>query len=317
MLRATPPMLSELSDAELSAHKARLLAGKARVEAELAMLNAELATFEKGQELLEDKELWGNDVQLAGMDAVDFVALHQTVLEEAPAASEMCTMPRAATQKQPTDMPREATQKQPTDRAKKRRSTKDEPCESEQCIIPATKEEWSARLDSDDLFEVSRDKNCRMPSVLLTKSNYENAGLGVFANEKISKGTKVTEFGGEIIPFEAAQELAKTQQHTHCLVLEARFLVIDGRVRKQFTKEWYCTHHKAGAFVNSAIDPKESNATYQWCAGKPPYMQPYKNEKTPDLRCSQKRIYVVATRDIEKGEEIVTHCRFSATTASK
>jgi len=164
--------------------------------------------------------------------------------------------------------------------------------------------------NSDDLFKVSRDKNCRMPSVLLTKSNYENAGLGLFANEKISKGTKVTEFGGEIIPFEAAQELAKTQQHTHCLVLEARFLVVDGRVHKKFTKEWYCTHHKAGAFVNSAIDPKESNATYQWCAGKPPYMQPYKNEKTPDLRCSQKRIYVVATRDIEKGEEIVTHYRF-------
>jgi len=277
----------------LSAHKARLLADKARVEAELAMLNAELATFEKGQELLEDKELWGNDVQLAGMDAVDFVALHQTVLEEAPAASEMCTMPRAATQKQRTDMPREATQKQPTDRAKKRRSTKDEPCESEQCIIPATKEEWSARLDSDDLIKVSRDKNCRMPSVLLTKSNYDNAGLGLFANEKISKGTKVTECGGEIICFQAAQELAKTKQDTDCLALEPHFLAIDGRVRNQFTKEWYCTHHKAGAFVNSAIDPKERNAKYQCFAGKPPYIQPYKNENLPDLRCSQKRIYIV------------------------
>ena len=87
----SPEMLSELSDAELSALKARLLAGKARVEAELAMLNEELATF---------------DVQLAGVDAVEFVALHQRVLEEAPATSEVCTMPRAATQKQPTDMPR-------------------------------------------------------------------------------------------------------------------------------------------------------------------------------------------------------------------
>ena len=90
-LRATPLILSDLSDAELSAHKARLLAGKARVEAELAMVNEELATF---------------DVQLAGVDAVEFVALHQRVLEEAPTASEVCTMPRAATQKQPTDMPR-------------------------------------------------------------------------------------------------------------------------------------------------------------------------------------------------------------------
>ena len=295
MLRATPLMLSELSDAELSAHKARLLAGKARVEAELAMVNAELATF---------------DVQLAGVDAVEFVALEQRVLEKAPAASEVCTMPRAATQKQPTDMPRAATQKQPTDRANKRRSTKQEPCKSEQWIIPATKEEWSARLNSDDLFKVSRDKNCRMPSVLVTKSNYEDAGLGLFANEKISKGTKVTECGGEIISFETAQELAKTKQDTHCLVLEARFLVIDGRVRKQFTKEWYCTHHKAGAFVNSAIDPKDRNAKYQCCAGKPPYIQPYKNEILPDLRCSQKRIYIVATRDIQKGEEIVTHYRF-------
>ena len=124
------------------------------------------------------------------------------------------------------------------------------PCESEQCIIPATKEEWSVRLNSDDLFKVSRDKNCRMPSVLVTKSNYEDAGLGLFANEKISKGTKVTECGGEIICFQAAQELAKTNKHKHCLALEPRFLAIDGRVRKQFTKEWYCKHHKAGAFVN-------------------------------------------------------------------
>jgi len=177
-------------------------------------------------------------------------------------------------------------------------------------LIPATNKEWSARLDSDDLFKVSRHKNCRMPSVLLTKSNYENAGVGLFANEKISKGTKVTECGGEIICFQAAQELAKTKQDTHCLALEPHFLAIDGRVRNQFTKEWYCTHHKAGAFVNSAIDPKERNAKYQCFAGKPPYIQPYKNENLPDLRCSQKRIYIVATRDIQKGEEIVTHYRF-------
>ena len=203
-----------------------------------------------------------------------------------------------------------STTEEPTDRAKKRRSSKEELCQSKQWIIPATKKEWSARLDSDDLFKVSRDKNCRMPSVLVTKSNYEDAGLGLFANEKIWKGTKVTECGGEIISFQAAQELAKTKQDTHCLALEFRFLVIDGRVRKQFTKEWYCTHHKAGAFVNSAIDPKERNATYQCCAGNPPYIQPYKNENSPDLRCSQKRIYIVATRDIQKGEEIVTHYRF-------
>jgi hypothetical protein len=125
-----------------------------------------------------------------------------------------------------------STTEEPTDRAKKRRSTKEEPCQSEQWIIPATNKEWSARLNSDDLSEVSRDKNCRMPSVLVTKSKYEDAGLGLFANENISKGTKVTECGGEIICFQTAQELAKTNQDTHCLALEPRFLVIDGRVRK-------------------------------------------------------------------------------------
>jgi hypothetical protein len=189
-----------------------------------------------------------------------------------------------------------STTEAPTDRAKKRRSTKEEPC---------------ARLNSDDLFKVSRDKNCQMPSVLVKKSNYENAGLGLFANENISKGTKVTECGGEIICFQSAQELAKTNQDTHCLALEPRFLAIDGRVRNQFTTEWYCTHHKAGAFVNSAIDPKKRNAKYKCCAANPPYIQPYKNQNSPDLRCSQKRIYIVATRNIQKGEEITKkdHCR--------
>jgi len=144
----------------------------------------------------------------------------------------------------------------------------------------------------------------------LQDQSFGKQPLGLFANETISKGMKVTECGGEIICFQAAQELAKTKQDTHCLALEPRFLAIDGRVRNQFTKEWYCTHHKAGAFVNSAIDPKERNAKYQCFAGKPPYIQPYKNENLPDLRCSQKRIYIVATRDIQKGEEIVTHYRF-------
>jgi hypothetical protein len=206
-----------------------------------------------------------------------------------------------------------STTEEPTDRAKKRcrqRSTKEEPCKSEKWIIPATKEEWSARLNSDDLFKVSRGKNGRLPSVLVTKSNYEDAGLGLFANEKILKGTKLTECGGEIISHQAAQELAKTKQDTHLRALDSHFLAIDGRVRNQFTKEWYFKHHKAGAFVNSATDPKERNAKYQCCAGKPSYIQPYKNEYSPDLRCSQKRIYIVATRDIQKGEEIVTNYRF-------
>jgi len=144
----------------------------------------------------------------------------------------------------------------------------------------------------------------------LQDQSFGKQPLGLFANETISKGMKVTECGGEIICFQAAQELAKTKQDTHCLALEPRFLAIDGRVRNQFTKEWYFKHHKAGAFANSSTDPKERNAKYKCCAGKPSYIQPYKNENLPDLRCSQKRIYIVATRDIQKGEEIVTHYRF-------
>ena len=40
-----------------------------------------------------------------------------------------------------------STTEEPTDRAKKRRSSKEELCQSEQWIIPATKKEWSARLE--------------------------------------------------------------------------------------------------------------------------------------------------------------------------
>ena len=43
---ASPEMLSELSDAELSAHTARLHAGIARLEAELATIDVELARVE-------------------------------------------------------------------------------------------------------------------------------------------------------------------------------------------------------------------------------------------------------------------------------
>jgi hypothetical protein len=91
------------------------------------------------------------------------------------------------------------------------------------------------------------------------------------------------------------------------LTLDSHFFVIDGRVRNQFTKEWYFQHHKAGAFVNSAIDPEEMNAKYQCCVGKPSYIQPYKNSSKYDYRCLSSRIYVVATRDIEPGQEILTN----------
>ena len=47
---ASPEMLSELSDAELSAHKARLHAGIARLEAELATIDVELARVEAQDE---------------------------------------------------------------------------------------------------------------------------------------------------------------------------------------------------------------------------------------------------------------------------
>ena len=320
---------------ELDAHKARLHADKA-IDRELTRVDAELRTRERVREdvagdlrMSRGKQPHGISME-AEQGKTDYdqskgtrTTRHTTqtqplllaadvfvaALGAVPAEHDMNSR-RVGGKKLKKVSEEGSTTEEPTDKAKKRRSTKEEPCQSEQWIIPATKKEWSARLNSDDLLKVSRDKNCRMSSVLVTKSNYKDAGLGLFANENISKGTKVTECGGEIISFQAAQELAKTNQHTHCLALEPHFLSIDGRVRKQFTAEWYCTHHKAGAFVNSAIDPKKRNAKYKCCAANPPYIQPYKNENSPDLRCSQKRIYIVATRNIQKGEEIVTHYRF-------
>ena len=74
--------------------------------------------------------------------------------------------------------------------------------------------------------------------------------------------------------------------------LDSHFLAIDGRVRNQFTKEWYFQNHKTGAVVNSAMDAKEKNAKFQCYAGKPSYIHPYKNENSPDHRFAQKRIYI-------------------------
>jgi hypothetical protein len=203
-----------------------------------------------------------------------------------------------------------STTEEPTDRAKKRRSTKEEPCKSEQWIIPATKEEWSARLNSDDLFKVSRGKNGRLPSVLVTKSNYEDAGLGLFAGEDIAKCAKCTEYGGEIISHDTGKKLMETKQDTHCRTLSSHFLVIDGRVRvhEGFTKEWYCKHHKVGPFANSSVNRKHLNSKYVCLDGHPAYVQPYKNANPKhDLRCGQNRIFIVATRDIKKGDEIITN----------
>ncbi len=231
-----------------------------------------------------------------------------------------CTVGNGSATHQP--VARESfTREENQDRAQKRccepergvdqsQSPKEKSCKSTKLIIPDSTEEWCGVVKSDDVHKVPRGRYGRLPCVYVGKSKIPNAGLGLFAGEDIAKCAKCTEYGGEIISHDTGKKLMETKEDTHCRSLSSHFLVIDGRVRvhEGFTKEWYCKHHKVGPFANCSVNHKHLNSKYVCLDGHPAYVQPYKNANPKhDLRCGQNRIFIVATRDIKKGDEIITN----------
>ena len=45
-------------------------------------------------------------------------------------------------------------------------------------------------------------------------------------------------------------------------IARVQFMSIDGRLRGQFTLDWYCSHHKAGAMTNASTDVRSRNTKY-------------------------------------------------------
>jgi SET domain-containing protein len=128
-------------------------------------------------------------------------------------------------------------------------------------------------------------------------STIPEAGLGLFALSQIKKNTLVTEYGGEVVDASGAKELFESGQDTHLRSTIPMFESLDGRVREEtFTLDYYVSNNLMGSFANYAKG--KVNVKY------------VKSRRLPEGRVhpyggtAGGRIFLKATRNIEKGEEL-------------
>ena len=148
-----------------------------------------------------------------------------------------------------------------------------------------------------------------LPELILASSTIH--GLGLFSAHDMAEGCYVTEYGGEYVTKTVALRMIEDGTDTHLLsIARAQFMSIDGRVRGQFTEDWYCSHHKVGAMANTSPDTAKRNVKFVELhfPESQSYVQPYDWERSSkSWGCAgfNVRVFIVTTKVVKRGEEII------------
>ena len=123
--------------------------------------------------------------------------------------------------------------------------------------------------------------------------------------------TFFTEYAGEIVDDTDGKAMMQGGTDTYLLSLTSQFNVVDGSVHGQFTEDYYCRHHKMGAFVNASKAAAGRNCEYVYLdvPARFAYEQPYDWEQSTKSYPStnyEKRIYLVTTKFVSAGTEFIT-----------
>ena len=163
----------------------------------------------------------------------------------------------------------------------------------------AAKKKSSSSSSSSSRGTKSKKKFCGYNSsvidngVEIKRSNIPNAGLGLFASKKFSKGDTVTEYDGVIIDRNTAMQLREDRKDTHIVALTVQHSAIDG-LKKQISG-------RGGAsFANDINDTKDYNVTFCRTSKIIPGLPDTRTGTFTDLT----RVFLKATKDINPGEEI-------------
>jgi len=164
----------------------------------------------------------------------------------------------------------------------------------------------------DKIFVISSQVNLqgcrpavkRLPRLALEVSSIPSAGIGVFANERISKNQFITEYGGELLTH--LPQFYTDRDLTHIITLSHGIDWIDSRVTMFYPLSNYVDEHNVGGFVNDPFGSGNSaNAVYHWHPNGRPFAQiDGAGRRTAG---SSKRVFLRALRDIEVGEEILVN----------
>ena len=97
----------------------------------------------------------------------------------------------------------------------------------------------------------------------------------------------------------------------HLLSLSSHFNAIDGSVHGQVTEDYYCRHHKMGAFANASTETARRNCEYVHLEipARFAYAQPYDWEESTKSYPStnyEKRIFLRTTKFVSAGTEFLT-----------
>ena len=141
------------------------------------------------------------------------------------------------------------------------------------------------------------------PSTLSDPDAGIDAGVGVFALSSFKTGQPITEYTGEILPYNVAREreLKHSAAASHMRGLAPLRWVIDGKYTEQGVeiKGPLAERFDKGvaAFVNDPLDDDLVNARSVWMQSDL-VKDPFK------LGCHERIVYLEALKPIKKGEEI-------------
>ena len=121
--------------------------------------------------------------------------------------------------------------------------------------------------------------------------------------------TFISEYAGEIVDDTDGKAMLQTGKDTHLLVLSSKFNAIDGSVHGQVTEDYYCRHHKMGAFANTSTETARRNCHYVTLEipARFAYAQSYEETtKSYPSTNYEKRIFLVTTKFVSAGTEFLT-----------
>ena len=100
----------------------------------------------------------------------------------------------------------------------------------------------------------------------------KDGGYGVFCCDSVSKGDRITEYGGNLMTDAQARHIQKynPEQASHLRSLYYRSpVVLDGSLRKSLHLMYYREFHLAGSFVNDGKHGKGKQDSSTNCERTP------------------------------------------------
>ena len=154
-----------------------------------------------------------------------------------------------------------------------------------------------------------RGRGITFPPIMLSTSIW--GGKGIYALTDIPVFTFFTEYAGEIVDDTDGKAMLQAGTDTHLLSLTSQFNAVDGSVHGQFTEDYYCRHHKMGAFANTSTETARRNCHYVTLEipARFAYAQPYDWEESTKSYPStnyEKRIFLRTTKFVSAGTEFLT-----------